>query len=60
MEIYHPLAGVLGGEVIYHLGQVGAPDVVETGHPLAKEPVGVVIGHPEVKEHDEVEIGHPW
>ena len=44
--IYHPSAKVLDGEVIDHLDQVGAHDVVETGRPLVKELVGVVIDHP--------------
>jgi hypothetical protein len=46
VEIYHPLAKVLGGEVIGHLDQVGEHDEEEIGHPLVKELVGVVIDHP--------------
>jgi len=46
VEIYHPSAKVLGGEVIDHLVQEGAHDEEEIGHPLVKELVGVAIDHP--------------
>jgi hypothetical protein len=46
VEIYHPSAKVLDGEVIDHLDQEGVHGEEVIGHPLVKELVGVVIDHP--------------